>query len=100
MSAPFPDLSDSYAAAPKVQHRALEGGTVLLDLASGRYFELNATGRRIWELFDGGSSLARVLDRLVVEFDAPREELADDLVALVAELDREGLLRRLPRIGR
>lgn len=73
---------------------------MLLDLESGRYFELNATGRRIWELLDEGSSLARVLDRLVAEFDAPREELESDLLTLVGELDREGLLHRLRGIDR
>ena len=33
-----------------VVHRLIQGEAVLLDLASGRYFGLNATGAALWEL--------------------------------------------------
>jgi len=75
--------------------RELDGEAVLLDLATGRYFGLNATGLRIFALVDGERSLAEIGRRLGAEFAAPPEAMAADLVELVAELEREGLLLRL-----
>lgn len=87
-------LSDSFLPAPRVMARELDGEAVLLDLASGRYFGLNPTGRRIWELLGECDSLEQVLDRLEGEFEAPRSALATDLVALLEVLERERLVLR------
>jgi hypothetical protein len=72
--------------------RELEGEAVLLDLASGNYFGLNATGRRVWQLLCEGHSNAEVAERLLVEFSGSREEIESDLRQLLLELTREGLL--------
>lgn len=94
MSDPEVHLSDCFVPAPRVMSRELDGEAVLLDLASGRYFGLNPTGRRIWELLAPGKSLESVLDRLEAEFEAPRSELAADLLDLVTRLERERLVLR------
>lgn len=75
--------------------RELEGEAVLLDLATGRYFGLNATGLRIFELVDGERSLEEIQQRLCAAFSAPPEAIAADLFELVAELEGAGLLLRL-----
>ena len=85
-------LSSRYRVRADVLVRELGGEAVLLDLASGRYFGLNATGRRIFELLDGARPLAAVLEALEGEFEATREELEADLGALVAELESQGLI--------
>jgi hypothetical protein len=90
------DLTQCFERTPRVLARGLGDETVLLDLGSGRYFSLNSTGQRIWALFAEESSLARVLERLVVEFDGPRSEIEDDLAAIVGRLEAEGLLLRVP----
>ena len=87
-------LSDCFVPAPRVMSRELDGEAVLLDLASGRYFGLNPTGRRIWELLAPGRSLESVLDRLEAEFDAPRLALEADLVELVGQLESARLVLR------
>lgn len=94
MSDPEIHLSDCFVPAPRVMSRELDGEAVLLDLASGRYFGLNPTGRRIWELLAPGTSLESVLDRLEAEFEAPRAELEADLVMLVGRLEAAGLVLR------
>ena len=68
------------------------GEAVLLDLASERYFGLDPVGTRIWALLDQGQPLQQVLDALCDEYDAPRERLQEDLLALVAELSEAGLV--------
>ncbi len=80
---------------PNVLVRDLDGEAVLLDLDSGRYFGLNATGVRIFELVDGDRSVEEVRLLLAREFTAPSEAIAADLYELVAALEVEGLLLRL-----
>jgi hypothetical protein len=68
------------------------GEVVLFDLASGNYYSLNELGARIWELLDGKRALMDVADQLTSEYDAPAEEIARDLRALVEDMLRNGLL--------
>lgn len=68
------------------------GEVVLLDLASERYFGLDPVGTRIWTLLDQNQPLQQVLDTLCDEYDAPRERLHEDLLALVAKLAEAGLV--------
>ena len=68
------------------------GEVVLLDLASERYFGLDPVGTRIWHLIDQDLSLQQVLETLCAEYDAPRERLEADLLALVAQLADAGLV--------
>lgn len=87
-------LRDAYAPGPDVVFRELDGEAVLLDLATGVYFGLNATGTRMWQLIEKHRLLARVVPRLAQEFDAPGTQLESDLLTFVAQLEEKGLLRR------
>jgi len=89
------DLTQCFERTQRVLARDLGDETVLLDLGSGRYFSLNPSGQRIWALFAEESSLARVLERLVVEFEGPRQEIECDLAVIVSRLEAEGLLVRV-----
>ena len=90
------NLHDAYAPGPDVVFRELEGEAVLLNLETGIYFGLNATGLRMWQLIEQHRTLDRVLALLTREFDAPAAELEADLLAWVSQLEDQGLLRREP----
>ncbi len=75
--------------------RELDGEAVLLDLATGRYFGLNATGVRIWALLGEGAEVAAIRDRLAAEYALAPEVIAADLLELCAELEAEGLVHRV-----
>ena len=79
-------IGDSLTVAPDVMFRHLDNEAVLLDLKSGTYFGLNDVGARTWHLIVERGSLARVLDVLVDEYDADREVLERDLLALAGQL--------------
>lgn len=87
-------LTDSFAPVPDVVFRELEGEAVLLDLATGTYFGLNATGTRMWQLIEVHHLLGQVLTALAQEFDAPRPQLEADLFEFVAQLESRSLLTR------
>lgn len=66
--------------------------TVLLDLASGNYYGLDAVGARMWQLLGEGRTLPEICDALLVEYEVTREALERDLERLVTELGEKGLL--------
>ena len=66
---------------------------VLLDFRSGMYFGLDPVGVRIWQLIAAEHSLAVIVETLVHEYEVERETLERDVDALIAELERRGLVR-------
>lgn len=79
--------SDRFRASDDVVSREVSGEMVLLDLASGTYFGLGAVGSRVWqELSQGEPSLGELVDLIEATFDAPREQIAQDIAALLDDL--------------
>jgi hypothetical protein len=79
--------------------RVLDGEAVLLDLASGEYFGLNAVGTRVWELLSAGNSYGEVRAALVGEFEAPAATIDRDLDELVGRLLERKLVRLADAAG-
>jgi hypothetical protein len=78
---------------PEVMARQVGDETVLLDLASGKYFGLDPVGTRMWHLLAEGKPLAAVCDAIAAEFEVARPQVEEDLQQLLAELKTEGLVR-------
>jgi hypothetical protein len=72
----------------------LSGDILLLHARTNRFYELNQTGARVWELIASGASLPDILDQLRAEFNSEPETLATDVHRLLDELLREQLLHR------
>ena len=76
-----------------VVFRELEGEAVLLNLASGMYFGLDAIGTRVWQLLAEHQTLQAVFDHMLQEFEVDDPTLRSDLVALVDRLMEHGLVQ-------
>jgi hypothetical protein len=72
--------------------RDIDGESVLLDLKEGRYYGLNATGTRMWQVVTSAALIADACTQLENEYDAAPDTLNADLVALVLQLSERGLL--------
>ncbi len=72
--------------------RRLGGELVLLHLKTNRFFELNRTGARFWELLGDGRELSAIEDALVAEFDVTPTALSAEVARLVVDLRAEKLL--------
>jgi hypothetical protein len=59
---------------------------VLLDLRRERYWGLDETGTRIWELVSAGIPFSRIVDSLEDEYAEPRERLESDARAFLTTL--------------
>lgn len=86
-------LSDRFTVSSDVVAREVGGEVVLLDLSSGQYFGLDSVGGRIWELLsERPHELQELCDRIEEEFDAPRDQIEADLLALAQQLSDQELI--------
>ena len=71
----------------------LDGEAVLLDLGSGHYFGLNATGTALWQVLEGGPRSVRTLAQTLAEAHGREtDELVDDVAWFLRELVECGLV--------
>ena len=75
-----------------VLFQELQGEAVLLNLKSGVYFGLDPVGTRIWQLFAEHELLADIAQTIVAEYDVAEDRSSADLLVLVADLERQGLV--------
>lgn len=71
--------------------RELDGQSVLLNLATGMYFGLDAVGTHVWRLAETDGALREVWRRMVDEYDADPAAIERDLLALADTLVSRGL---------
>jgi len=67
--------------------------SVLLHLDTKRYYTLNETGTRIWELLQQGRSAQAIIQGLLDNYAVTDEEAMPLLLAFVDELQQEGLVQ-------
>ncbi len=85
---------DSTIAAAEDQVSCdLEGESAILNMTNGVYYGLDALGARIWELIQEPKTLNEVRDVIVSEYEVEPERCERDLVALLTQLNDEGLIR-------
>ncbi len=73
----------------------VDGELVLLNVETGVYFGLNRTGTKIWELLGERSDVDDVLSALERVYPVERATLRRDLDALIADLEKSGLVREI-----
>ena len=84
-----------FRRAPDVVSRTIGKEVVLLDLRSGKYFGLNATGAAIWAVMErSGASLDAMMEGVRARFEDPGGQLQRDLERLLGELESNGLVVR------
>jgi hypothetical protein len=76
--------------------RRLDGESVLLNLESERYFGLDATGTRMWELVTSQPCIELALEKLQEEYEVEPDVLRSHLTQLMSGLVENGLLQVLP----
>jgi hypothetical protein len=72
---------------PTVIFDVQDGETVVIDLASGHYYRLDAASTALWQRFDGSTTVAAVLESC-----DNRPELEPRVTAIVGDLVEKALL--------
>jgi hypothetical protein len=65
---------------------------ILLHLKSNRFYELNSTAARLWELLGEGCALTEIHQRLRSEFDVNDADLDRNISGMMNSLQKEGLI--------
>jgi hypothetical protein len=89
-------FSDRLMVPEHVLVRHLDGETVLLNLETEKYFGLDSTGTRMWELVTHLPSIEAAYGKLMDEFEVEPEELRKHLAELLEQLIENGLLKAMP----
>ena len=76
--------------------RHLDGESVLLNLETEKYFGLDSTGTRMWELVTSSPNIETAYGALAREFEVEPEVLRTHLAELVGQLVENGLLHIRP----
>jgi hypothetical protein len=85
-------LPASARAAKNVVSQRVGDEAILLNLKTGVYWGLNASGAAVWQQMQKTSSVPSIVAALQEEFDASEEELHSAVGELLVELSREGLV--------
>jgi hypothetical protein len=60
--------------------------TVMMEIASGRYFGLDDIGSEIWRRLEAPCTFGALVDGLTADYDADRTVIANDVRNLLSEM--------------
>lgn len=75
-----------------VVHRAFASETVVLNLATGKYYGVNPTGGRMLQILEHTPNIQDAAALLAEEFAVPLDQITHDLTQFCDELVKQGLL--------
>ncbi len=75
----------------------MAGQTVMMSISQGKYYALEGTARRIWELLAEPASVGEIVERLTAEYEVDREQCAAEVTHFVRELIENGLVEERRR---
>ena len=80
--------------ASDATHQSLGAGedTVILSLKTGHLYTCNETSAAFLKALEDQPTFAAAVDRLLAQFDVPRETLRGDLAAMADRMIAEGIV--------
>jgi hypothetical protein len=80
-------------AVAEVHFRQFDDEGIVLDLAKGEYYALNAVGARVWQGLASGRSLEEIAVAIAPDYLVDERVLLADCVTLATELVERGFMR-------
>jgi hypothetical protein len=77
-----------------VADEVVDGEAVLLNLKTGIYFGLNASGTRAWGILKRTGDQALLLNEMQHYYGSSSPDMQVDLLSWLADLERDGLILR------
>ena len=70
----------------------LSGEAAILNLKTSTYFGLNTVGASIWKLVREPKTVSQIRDAIIQEYDVEPDRCEHDILQLLQELSRHGLI--------
>ena len=70
----------------------MNGSTVMMDMKTGKYYNLGTVGCRIWELLEEPMTIAALVKKLTDEYDVSAAQCRADILPFLDTLLERGLL--------
>lgn len=70
----------------------MDGAAVMMDISTGKYFNLGQTGGRIWELLEQPLRVEKLICALIEEYNVTYERCREDVLPFLQQLVDKGLL--------
>ena len=91
MDAPL-SLHTVVVAAPEQVSCPLGEESAILNLKNSVYYGMNAVGARVWDLLKQPTTVVKLRDVLLEEYEVDEERCGRDLLALLETMRSEGLI--------
>jgi Coenzyme PQQ synthesis protein D (PqqD) len=85
-----------YRPNPHVLVQDLGPDLMVLHLGTNRFYELNRTAARLWELLVAGQDATQIQQQLLQEYEVSPARLASEVEAMLASLASQELIEPLP----
>lgn len=86
-------LGDAVTIPDAVVSRDLGGETVILNLETGIYFDLDGVATDIWQALQATGSLREVYEKMLGMYEVEPAVLGDDILKLVNQMAAKGLVQ-------
>lgn len=74
----------------------IDGEIVMMNIETGTYVSLNATGKSVWDLIEEPKVLNDIIEALVIEYSIDKETCVADLAPFIQQmLDQKIILSTL-----
>ena len=70
----------------------MNGSAVMMDIMTGKYYNLGEVGGRIWELLEEPMTVAALVEKLTDEYDVSAAQCRSDVLPFLDTLLERGLL--------
>lgn len=77
---------------PDIMAADMDGSTVMLDITTGKYYNLGEVGGDIWTLLENALSMDELIDALTAQYDVDPEQCEKDIVPFIDKLLECGLI--------
>ncbi len=88
--------SNRYRAHPYASSARQGDQVVLMDAKGTRFFGVDETGARVWDLLQTPQSIRELVAVLLTEYDAPSAQVQEDCRRFIARLLDAGLVEATP----
>ena len=87
------DINSRLTRNPELITADMDGDTVMMNIANGKYFGINEVGSRVWELLESPVSVADLCRHIAAEFEVDDSRCRSDLLKLLAEMLEHDVVR-------